>query len=225
MTSQFKPILLFAVGLLMAHAASAQSQSTATLRVKTDAADVEVWLDGESVGLTPLTQRNLTSGKHRIVLLKDGYEDHLQDVEVAPDKTTSIFVVMSPRKVKLPDLPLEFKVVHEHQLRSCRGTLTVSAEALDYKAENDADQFHIPISTIKSVVSTSGPVIANAPQFKSLNSKMAIVIETSGHTYVFWAFKETRKDSTEVANENTRELYSVVYKLWFATSPPRKSKS
>ena len=65
MTSQFKSILLFAVGLLIAHAALAQSQSTATLRVKTDTTDVEVWLDGESVGRTPLTQRKLTTGKHR----------------------------------------------------------------------------------------------------------------------------------------------------------------
>lgn len=227
MTNQLRPILLFAIGLVMAHVASAQSQSTATLRVKTDTADVEVWLDGESVGSTPLTLRNLNTGKHRIVLLKDGYEDQQQEVEISPSQSNSIFVVMKPRTVKLPDLPLEFKVVHEHALKSCRGTLTVSAEALDYKAENDDDQFHIPISTIKSVVRTLGADIGGMPQLKSPNSKqvMVIRIETSGRAYTFWAFQDTRKDSSEVANERTRELYYAVYRLWFVRLTPRqKSK-
>lgn len=212
----------------MAHAASARSQSTATLRVKTDTADVEVWLDGESVGRTPLTLRNLTAGKRRISLLKDGYEDHLQDVEVSPGQTNSVFVVMKPRSVKLPDLPVEFKVVDAGRRRKYVGTLKVSAEALDYQAESGAKQFHIPVATIKSVVRALSSVKGGMPQFKSPNSKdevMAIRIVTPSHSYIFIAFEETRKDSFEVANKKTRELYDVIYRLWFATlSPPQKSK-
>jgi hypothetical protein len=227
MASQFRPILLFAVGLLIAHAASAQSQSTAALRVKTDTADVEVWLDGESVGRTPLTLRDLNPGKHRIALLKGGYEDYLQDVEVSPGPPNSIFVVMKPRNVKLPDLPVEFMVVDEGRRNEYVGKLTVSAEALDYKSENGAHQFHVPTATIKSVVRALSPVVGGMVRFKSPNSKevMAIRIEASGHTYTFIAFKETRKDSFEVANEKTRELFDVIYRLWFATlTPPQKSK-
>src|SRR5215213_10931630 len=136
MTSRFRTILLFAAGLLMAHAASAQSQGEASLRVKTDTPDVEVWLDGESVGRTPLTLKNLTAGKHRIALLKDGYEDGMQDVEVAPGKSNSVFVVMKPRSVKLPDLPVEFRIVNAGRSSKYVGTLRVSAEAMDYKSEN-----------------------------------------------------------------------------------------
>jgi len=228
MARRFRPALLFAIGLLVAHAASAQSQSTATLRVKTDTADVEVWLDGESVGRTPLTLRNLTTGKRRISLLKDGYEDHLQDVEVSPGKTNSVFVVMKPRSVKLPDLPVEFKVVDAGRRSKYVGTLKVSAEALDYQAESGAKQFHIPVATIESVVRALSPVKGGMPQFKSPNSKdevMAIRIVTPDHTYIFIAFEDTRKDSFEVANKKTRELYDVIYRLWFATlSPPQKSK-
>lgn len=211
----------------MAHTASAQSQSTASLRVKTDTVGVEVWLDGESVGRTPLTLKNLTTGKHRIALLKDGYEDHLQDVEVSPGQANSIFVVMKPWNVKLPDLPVEFKVVDEGRRSKYVGTLIVSAEALDYKSDNGAQQFHIPIATIKSVVRALSPVVGGMPQFKSPNSKevMAIRIATSGRSYNFIAFKENRKDPFEVANEQTRELYDVIYRLWFATlTPPQKSK-
>ncbi|HZG53753.1 MAG TPA: PEGA domain-containing protein [Pyrinomonadaceae bacterium] len=228
MTTQLKPILLLAVGLLLtAHAASAQSQSTAALRVKTDTVDVEVWLDGEPVGRTPLTLKNLPTGKRRIALLKDGYEDHLQEVEVSPGRSNSVFVVMKPWSVKLPALPVEFRVVDEGRRSKWVGTLIVSAEALDYKSDNGAHRFSIPITTIKSVVRALSPVVGGMPQFKSPNSKevMAIRITAAGGSYNFIAFKENRKDPFEVANETTRELYDVVYRLWFATlTPTQKSK-
>jgi hypothetical protein len=60
---------------------TAQSQASAALRVKTDASDVTIWLDGADVGRTPLTLRTVASGKHGVVLTKDGYEDHLQEIE------------------------------------------------------------------------------------------------------------------------------------------------
>lgn len=224
--------MLFAFGLLMTCGAAAQSQSTAALRVKTDIADVEVWLNGESKGRTPLTLRDLTTGKHRITLLKDGYEDHLQEVEVASGKPNSIFVVMKPRNVKLPDLPVTFKVAHWHRIfrwhntDSCRGTLTVSADALDYKAENDSDQFHIPIAKINSVARSVGPDVSDmAGPVVRPTDNMAFRIETSGRAYTFMAFKDTRKDAPEIRGEVTRELYEVVFRLWSATlNTPQKSK-
>lgn len=226
MKSQFKPILLFAVGLLITHAASVQSQSTATLRVKTDAAGVEVWLDGEAMGRTPLTLRDVTAGKHHLVLLLDGYEDHQQEVEVSPGKANSIFVVMKVRNIKLPDLPVSFKVIHGHNIRSCVGTLTVSAEALDYKAENDDDEFHIPLATIKSVVRTTGATRGAMPSFSVLSTdRMFIYIETPSRAYSFRAFQDTRKDPAKVASEKTRELHEIVFRLLTATpNAPQQSK-
>lgn len=229
MTSQLRPILLLAAGLLMAHAASAQSQSTASLRVKTDTADVEVWLDGESVGRTPLTLKNLTAGKHRIAVLKDGYEDHVQDVEVSPGRSNSVFVVMKPLSVKLPDLPVEFRIVNAGRSSKYVGTLKVTAEAIDYKSDNGAHQFHIPVASIKSVVRALSPVIGGVSvYYKSPNTKgevMAIRIGASDGTYTFIAFEDTRKDPFEVANRKTRELYDVLYRLWFAAlNTPQKSK-
>ena len=227
MTSQFRTILLIVIGVVLPHATLAQDSTTGKLRIKTDTADVEVLLNGESVGRTPLTLTGLTSGKHRIALLKDGYEDYLQEVDVWLDKTNVIFVVMKPRTVKLPDLPVEFRVVDEGRRSKSVGTLTVSAEDLYYKADNNSKEFRVPISTIKSVVRALLPIVGGMVIFKSPNSKdevMSIRVEVPGHTYTFIAFEGTRKDPFEVADQKTRELYDVLYKLWQAKSSTMSEK-
>lgn len=204
--------------LAFAFVSSAQPQTDGVLRVKTDTTDVQVRLDGEDVGRTPLTLRNLTSGKHKILLLKDGYEDHSQEIEVSPGAPNSIFVVMKPLSTNLPTLPAEFKAIHQHRTGTCVGLLTVTADALDYKAENDSDQFHIPIATIKSVARSWGPVAGLAPfGIRAPTELMAFRIEAPGRSYGFMAFNESPKDSLEVAGKKTRELYVIVYKLWSAT--------
>lgn len=207
-------------------ATAAQTQSTGGLRIKTDTTDVQVWLDGEEVGRTPLTLRTLTPGKHRMTLMKSGYEDHAQEIEILAGQTNSIFVVMKPLNLKLPDLPVEFKAIHQHRTGTCVGTLTVSREALDYKASNDGDQFHIPISGIKSVSRSWGPVAGLMPMgIRGPTELMAFRIETSGRSYGFFAFKDTPEDPVKVASEKTRELYEVVFKLWSATLSPKEKST
>jgi len=165
--------------------------------------------------------RDMASGKHRLVLLKTGYEDHLQEIDVLANQSNSVFVVMKPLNITLPQLPVEFKAIHQHRLGTCAGVLTVSAEALDYKAENDADQFHIPIATIKSVSRSWGPVAGMTPMgIGGPTDLMAFRIETPGRSYGFLAFKDTTNDPVKIASEKTRELYEVVYKLWSATLSP-----
>lgn len=212
--------VVFALLLLIAGTSlvSVQGQTTGSLRVKTDTADVQVLLDSQDVGRTPLTLRDLPTGKHRLTLLKDGYEDHLQEVEVSARQSNSIFVVMKPLSTKLPDLPVQFKAIHQHRLGTCVGMLTVSAEFLDYKAENDADQFHIPINSIKSVARSWGSVVGMMPiGIGGATDLMAFRIETPGRSYGFMAFKDTVDDPMKVASEKTRELFEVVYRLWSAT--------
>ncbi|MGH9834425.1 MAG: PEGA domain-containing protein, partial [Blastocatellia bacterium] len=121
-----------------------------SLRVKTDVPDVQVILDDKEAGRTPLTLRSVPAGLRHLTLVKEGYEDHTQQVEVADQKTASVFVVMKPVTTPLPELPVEFKVMHQHKFGYCVGILTVSAKALDYKADRDEDKFQIPIQTLKS---------------------------------------------------------------------------
>jgi len=213
-------ILLFALVLLPGGAASQPTlgQTTGALRVKTDTSSVHVLVDGNEVGQTPLTLRDLPSGKHTLALLKDGYEDHWEEFEISPAQTNSVFVVMKPLHLKMPDLPIQFKAIHQHRLGTCVGVITVSAEALDYKAENDSDQFHIPIMSIKSVARSWGSVAGLAPiGIGGPTDLLAFRIETPGRSYGFMAFKDTVDDPIKIASEKTKELYEIVYRLWSAT--------
>lgn len=200
-----------------------EQQPTGSLRVKTDASDVQVLLDGKEAGRTPLTLRQVSAGKHQLMLIKQGYEDYTQEVEISPSKPASLFVVMKPSSITLPPLPVQFKAIHQHRLGTCVGVLIVSAEALDYTAENDDDKFHIPIRTIKSVARSWGPTLGvvgiNAP-----TDMMAFRIETSGRSYGFLAFKDTVDDPLPVASARTKELFEVVYKLWSATLQDKRRK-
>lgn len=202
-------------------------QATAVLRVKTDVSDVEVWIDGQSAGRTPLTLRNLVPGRHQIALLKDGFADHVEVLELSTFQPTSIFVVMKRLELQMPDLPAEFKAIHQHRTGSCVGVITITKDALDYKAKNDEDNFHIPIATIKSVSRSWGPVAGLFTLgIRGPTDLMAFRIETSGRSYGFLAFKDTVDDPMKVASEKTRELYEVVFRLWSATLPgaPKQNK-
>lgn len=203
-------------------ALGAQDKPPGSIRVKTDASDVQVFLDDAEVGRTPLTLKPVTAGTHRLTLLKQGYEDHTEQVDVSPAKTATVFVVMKPLTAKLPELPAHFKAMHQHRLGYCVGVLTVTAEALDYKSEKNDDVFHLPISELKSVSRSWGPVPGVAPGgINASTDAMACRIEAPGRAYGFLAFKESTDDAMSVASARTKELYELVYSLWTASLKPR----
>jgi PEGA domain-containing protein len=202
-------------------ASGAQDKPSGSIRVKTDASDVQVFLDDAEVGRTPLTLKLVTAGTYRLTLLKQGYEDHTEQVEVSPEKTASVFVVMKPLSGKLPELPAHFKAMHQHRLGYCVGVLTVTAEALDYKSEKNDDVFHLPIRDLKSVSRSWGPVPGVTPVgINSSTDAMAVRVEATGRAYGFLAFKETTADPMSVAAARTKELYELVYSLWSASLKP-----
>lgn len=219
--------ILLALLLLLAQAAGVEAQDLIApgggLRVKTDVPDVQVIVNGKEVGRTPLTLKSLVAGSHRLTLIKEGYADHVQQVEVTAQKTASVFVVMKPLTTPLPALPVEFKVMHQHRLGYCVGRLTVSAEALDYRADKDDDQFHIPIHTLQSVSRSWGPIPGMAPGGVNAHTDMmAFRIEAPGRAYGFLAYKDQLGEQMEVASEKTKELFEIVYKLWTATLKTRE---
>ncbi len=205
-----------------------QEQQTPTgpagsLRVKTDVPDVQVILDDKEVGRTPLTLRSVPAGLRDLTLIKEGYEDHTQKVEVADQKTASIFVVMKPLTTPPPELPVEFKVMHQHKFGYCVGVLTVSAKALDYKADKDEDRFQIPIQTLKSVSRSWGPVPGMAPGgINAQTDMMACRIEAPDRAYGFMAYKDQIGEEMKVASQKTKELFDVVYRLWTDTLKTEK---
>ena len=218
-------LFFFGVGVSgkIAIVPGAQDKPSGSIRVKTDASDVQVFLDDSEVGHTPLTLKPVTAGTHRLTLVKQGYEDHTEPVEVSPEKTASVFVVMKPVSAKLPELPAQFKAMHQHRLGYCVGVLTVTAEALDYKSEKNDDVFHLPIRELKSVSRSWGPVPGMGPTgINAPTDAMAFRVEAPGRAYGFMAFKETTADPMSVASARTKELYELVYSLWSASLKPKE---
>lgn len=188
-----------------------------TLRVKSDVAEVLVILDDREVGHTPLTLRSVATGRHEVLLVKEGYEDHAEQVEVPAAKTVSTFVVMKPEKVELPELPIGFKAIHQHRFGYCAGTLTVTAEALDFEDEKGEDRFHLPIRSLGSVSRSWGPVPGMAPSgINTSTDLMAMRVEAPGRSYGFLAYRGDLGAPMSVASEETKRLFRVVYALWTA---------
>ncbi|MCI0490935.1 MAG: PEGA domain-containing protein [Blastocatellia bacterium] len=227
--------IILALALLCLNPAWASGQSQAdrelpaggasvgVLRVKTDVTGAQVIIDDKEVGRTPLTLRSIAAGTHRLTLAREGYEDHTQQVEITAQRTASLFIVMKPVTTPLPELPVEFKVMHQHRFGYCVGVLTVSAEAMDYKAEQGEDRFHIPIETLKSVSRSWGPVPGTAPGgINAATDMMAFRVEAPGRSYGFLAYKDQIGEQMSVASVKTKELFDVVYKLWTATLKSRE---
>jgi len=208
-----------------ASAATPQDNSTGSIRVKSDATAVQVFLDDKEAGATPVILKDIPAGVHRLMLIKEGYEDHIEQVQVVAQKAASVFAVMKRLTAKLPDLPVDFKVMHQHRLGYCVGVITVSSEALDYKSEKADDVFHLPIKELKSVSRSWGPVPGVGPSgINGPTDAMAFRVEAPGRAYGFLAFKDSTADPVSVASVKTKELFQVVYALWSTTLKPKENK-
>lgn len=217
------------VGLLT-FALLAPAGNDGTLRVKTDVAAVKVFLDDQEVGETPLTVAPVAPGRHRLSLLKPGYQDHVQEVEVQAGATAKLFVVMKPTEISLPPFPVQYRVLHQHRSGACIGQLTVTAEAVDYRSDDEQDIFHIPIRDIRSVARSMGSrpmgfLEMNIVVGLTLKYRIAVTacrIEAPGRGYGFWAVENEAKTaeevkSTEVIAEKTKEMFEILYRLWNAS--------
>ena len=199
------------------------------LRVKSDASEVEVLLDGKSVGKTPLTVSEVAAGAHRLSLTKPGYEDHEEQVTVEAGVTTKLFVVMKPLPAAPPKLPVQFYAIHQHRAGACSGILTVTAEAVDYRSQDGRDIFHIPFAEMHSVVRSMG-ALPNAA-WNLPHEYLGCRIEGPGRSYGFFAYEEDPKLAGTPAENRvrfqdtavkTKELFELVYRLWSVTLKPKK---
>ena len=204
------PVGLLLLGFLVA------GSSDGSLRVKTDVAEVQVLLDGQEAGQAPITVTPVPAGRHRVTLMKAGYEDHVEEVEVQPGVTARMFVVMKRSAVPLPPLPASYRALHQHRAGACLGNLTVIAEAVDYRSDDGKDVFHIPIHDIRSVARSMGSLpdaLWTIPaDFTGCR------LEAPGRSYGFFAVEGEFKSANEVKLQDTakktKELFEIVYRLW-----------
>lgn len=200
------------------------------LRVKTDVAGVKVILDDREAGETPVTITPVAPGRHRVTLLKPGYQDHTEEIEVQSGATAKLFVVMKPMKISLPVFPLQFRVVHVHRAGACIGDLILSADALEYRSDDGHDVFHLTIREMHSVARSYGPLpTTDVDWFPFRVAVLPMRVETPGRGYGFWAVDPQSKTADqvkldEVVAQKTKELFEILYRLW-ATSLKKETKS
>lgn len=212
------------IALLLA-AVLATSPANGSLRVRTDVSGVKVLIGDQEAGETPATL-DVPAGRHRLTLVKPGFLDHVEDVDIKDGATTRLFIVMKPVEVPLPAFPVEYRVLHQHRSGACAGILTLTADGISYKADDGGDVFMLPLKEIKSVARSPGSVpfglglvtdlaIASRMKAKIIPAR----IEAPGRSYGFWARGEdlTQRDPDlldEAAARDTKQLFEILYRLW-----------
>ena len=233
-------VAIAAFVLALPVAAIAQSAS-GTLRIKTDVPQVQAFLDGTDVGLTPLTLTGVASGKHSITLSKPGWIDHIDSVAVEQGKIVSVFVIMKKLDTPMPAVPVTFRGIHAHAVGQCVGSLIVQKDSILFRADDGQDVFTIPIRTIRMVARGSGvnwwALSAQVAMKATLRAAAAMPIEdpsagaspliplrveTPDRNYSFLAFEsgdnttaipKTDMLAATVAVHN-QTFFEVVYRLY-----------
>lgn len=218
-----KPALLLAVLLLAVPLWAGEG----AIRLKTDTAGVEVFLDGASVGKTPMTIK-AAPGAHQLKLVKDGFEDQVRDVQVDAAAPAKLFIVMKAVQTPLPPLPVTFFALHQHRAGMCSGMLTVTAEGLDYLADDNTDKFHIPFATMRHVTRGMG-ALPNITWGLS-GEYSGLRIDVPDRNFGFFAYDGDDPSIPKTApgkrgdvvrfdqtSKKTAELFKLVHRLWLPT--------
>lgn len=211
----------------LALAALVTAQDIGTFRLKTDVTAVTVLIDGKEVGRTPLTLPNLAAGAHQVTLSKDGYETQQKAIQIDAGGTTRLFVVMRPMASAPLVAPVTFRGVHQHANGRCIGTLLITRDAVEFKADDGKDVFSIPIASIRNISRSSGERMERMriehPGDEE-RKPLACRLETAERAYGFWAYEGDAAAAVDPRQEQdviqyhigakTRELFTLVYKLW-----------
>ena len=69
--------------------------ATGSLNIKSNPSGATILLDGTNKGVTPATLTGISSGKHKVVLKKGGYDDYSVNVTVSSGETETISATLS----------------------------------------------------------------------------------------------------------------------------------
>lgn len=194
-----------------------------SLRVKTDVSEVEVLLDGVSVGKTPLLLDPVASGAHRLTLIKPGYEDNEQQVQVRPGAMAKVFALMKPLPAPPLQFPQRFYAIHQHAAGACSGVLVVTAEAVDYRSHDGKEVFHIPMQEVKSLSRSMGTAWWTNSPLRTPGDRAGCRLEVPGRSYGFFAYEEDPalagspaegRVKVQDTTAKTKELFELLYRMW-----------
>ena len=115
------------------------------LRVMSDVAGADIFIDRTFAGKTPLETRDITAGSHQINVSAQGYDGMSQRVEVLADAPTEVTF-----SLKATVLDTMVQVVHKHRLGSCEGRLSASLAGLGYTPSSGDDAFRAPLAAVET---------------------------------------------------------------------------
>lgn len=107
-----------------------------SLRIESDVAGAQVFIDREYIGTTPVTARKVAPGTHRLNVSAAGYEGFGDIIEVAQGSRDILI------KFKEVRLDSKIDVVHKHRLGSCKGRLVATPQGLRYETSDKNDAFN-----------------------------------------------------------------------------------
>ena len=121
----------------------APSPDSVTLRIDSDVAGAQVFIDRQFIGAAPITSTDVKPGTHQINVSAPGYEQYAQSIELTPGSRD---VTVRFKEVRLD---AKADVVHKHGVGSCRGTLIATAQGLRYDTTNKGDAFIVPLTNLE----------------------------------------------------------------------------
>jgi len=114
-----------------------------TLRIDSDVAGAQVFVDRQFVGAAPVTTTEVKPGTHQINVSATGYDQYAQSIDLTPGSRDLT--------VRFKEVRLDAKanVVHKHGIGSCQGTLVATPQGLRYDTTNKGDAFTVPLTNLE----------------------------------------------------------------------------
>jgi hypothetical protein len=114
-----------------------------TLRIDSDVAGAQVFIDRNYIGVTPVTSPDLAVGSHRLNIVAQGYDSIAETVDVEAGGRDLRFNFKEVR------LDTAVEVVHKHRLGSCKGRLVATPQGLRYDSDDKDDRFTLPLNELE----------------------------------------------------------------------------
>ena len=114
-----------------------------TLRIESDVAGAQVFIDRQFIGAAPVTTTDVKPGTHQINVSATGYDQYAQSIDLTPGSRD---VTVRFKEVRLD---AKADVVHKHGVGSCRGTLVATPQGLRYDTTNKGDAFTVPLTNLE----------------------------------------------------------------------------
>ena len=113
--------------------------ATSTLRIVSDVAGAQVFLDRKFIGSTPATVSDLAPGDYQLNVSAPGYDTHVTTLSLSPGERD---ITVNFREVRLN---ASLAVVHKHRFGSCEGRLVATPDGIRYDTPHKEDAFRVSL--------------------------------------------------------------------------------